>query len=173
VPWCATSTRTRLHQGDREERERLLDEARAAGQAGDELPRHPQGGGRPRGPYPQQCQESARLIAEALGWNDARTRVTFQSRFGKAEWLQPYTQQTLKPWAPQDRARGRDLPGFAADCLETLEEISMEVRDAFKAAGGRDFHYIPTTNDTPAFMTALAAIAQENLDAHAARPLDH
>jgi ferrochelatase len=63
-------------------------------------------------------------------------------------------------------------PGFAADCLETLEEISMEVRDAFKAAGGRDFHYIPTTNDTPAFMTALAAIAQENLDAHAARPLD-
>jgi ferrochelatase len=125
-------------------------------------------------PYPKQCQESARLIAEALGWNDARTLVTFQSRFGKAEWLQPYTQQTLEALGAAKTGRVDVIcPGFAADCLETLEEISMEVRDAFKAAGGRDFHYIPTTNDTPPFMTALAAIAQENLDAHAARPLDH
>jgi ferrochelatase len=124
-------------------------------------------------PYPKQCLESARLIATELGWNDARTVVTFQSRFGRAEWLQPYTLATLQALGAARTARVDVIcPGFAADCLETLEEIAQEGRHGFVAAGGRDFHYIPTTNDTPAFMTALAAIAQENLDAHAARPLD-
>jgi ferrochelatase len=124
-------------------------------------------------PYPKQCLESARLIATELGWNDARTVVTFQSRFGKAEWMQPYTAQTLGALGAA-RTRRVDVvcPGFAADCLETLEEIAREGKAHFVEAGGQELHYIPTTNDTPAFMTALAAIAQENLDADAARPLD-
>lgn len=124
-------------------------------------------------PYPGQCLETGRLIATELGWNDARTRVSFQSRFGRAQWLQPYTFDTLAELA-RDGAKRVDVvcPGFAADCLETLEEISLEGKEVFRQAGGREFHYIPTTNDTPAFMTALAAIAQENLNADAARPLD-
>jgi protoporphyrin/coproporphyrin ferrochelatase len=115
-------------------------------------------------PYETQCRESARLIATELGWNDARSLVTFQSRFGAQEWVKPYTAETLE-------ALGRDgvgrvdviCPGFAADCLETLEEIAQEGRDTFRKAGGKDFHYIPTTNDTPSWMTALATIVTENL----------
>lgn len=115
-------------------------------------------------PYPKQCLETARLIATELGWNDGRTRVTFQSRFGRAEWLQPYTASVLEELGAEKTGRVDVIcPGFAADCLETLEEISLEVRDVFKKAGGRDFHYIPTTNDSPAFMSALAALVQENL----------
>jgi ferrochelatase len=117
-------------------------------------------------PYEGQCRESARLIATELGWNDARTLVSFQSRFGAQEWLQPYTADTLA-------ALGRDgvgrvdviCPGFTADCLETLEEIAQEGRDAFRKAGGKEFHYIPTTNDMPPWMTALTIIAMENLQA--------
>jgi ferrochelatase len=124
-------------------------------------------------PYPKQCLRSAELIATELGWNDARTVVTFQSRFGKAEWLQPYTEPTLRELgAAKTRRVDVICPGFAADCLETLEEVSMEGKAAFVASGGGEFHYIPTTNDTPAFMAALAAITQENLNADAARPLD-
>ncbi len=116
-------------------------------------------------PYQAQCLESPRLIATELGWNDARTLVTFQSRFGKAEWIQPYTAETLGRLGAEGTGRVDVIcPGFAADCLETLEEISMEARDDFLRAGGKEFHYIPTTNDTPAFMTALAAITVEKLE---------
>jgi ferrochelatase len=116
-------------------------------------------------PYQAQCLKSAELIATELGWNDKRTVVSFQSRFGAAEWIQPYTSEVLA-------AMGRDgvgrvdvlCPGFAADCLETLEEIAIENRDVFRTAGGKDFHYIPTTNDTPAWMTALSIIAMEQLE---------
>jgi ferrochelatase len=116
-------------------------------------------------PYQSQCLVSARMIATELGWNDARTMTTFQSRFGAAEWIQPYTDATL-------RKLGRDgvgrvdvvCPGFAADCLETLEEISIEARQAFLDAGGKEFHYIPTTNETPAWMTALSIIVLEQLE---------
>ena len=122
-------------------------------------------------PYQQQCLESARLIATELGWNDARTLTTFQSRFGAAEWLQPYTDVTLKKLAKEGVGRvDVCCPGFAADCLETLEEISIEGRDEFLKAGGKEFHYIPTTNDTPAWMTALAIVALENLDGWAPAP---
>ncbi|MGZ5584511.1 MAG: ferrochelatase [Usitatibacter sp.] len=115
-------------------------------------------------PYAAQCRESGRLIAAELGWNDARTMVTFQSRFGAAEWLQPYTADTLRALGEQGVGRVDVIcPGFAADCLETLEEIALEGRDAFRAAGGKEFHYIPTTNDTPSWMTALTIIAMENL----------
>lgn len=115
-------------------------------------------------PYESQCRESARLIATELGWNDKRTVIAFQSRFGKAEWVKPYTADTLA-------ALGRDgtvrvdviCPGFAADCLESLEEIAIEGRDTFTKAGGKEFHYIATTNDTPAWLTALTQITMENL----------
>ena len=115
-------------------------------------------------PYEKQCRESARLIATELGWNDARTMVTFQSRFGAAEWLQPYTDATLRKLGAEGVGRVDVIcPGFAADCLETLEEIGIENRAVFLKAGGKEFHYIPTTNDTPAWMTALSILAMENL----------
>ncbi len=115
-------------------------------------------------PYQTQCLESARLIATELGWNDKRTVVVFQSRFGKAEWLKPYTSETLQALGREGVGRVDVIcPGFAADCLESLEEIALEGRDLFVNAGGKDFHYIPTTNDTPAWMTALTQITLENL----------
>ena len=115
-------------------------------------------------PYRDQCLESARLIAAELGWMDQRTVVTFQSRFGAAEWIKPYTADTLATLAKEGVGRvDVACPGFATDCLETLEEIAMECRDTFLQAGGKEFHYIPTTNDTPAWMTAISIIALENL----------
>ena len=115
-------------------------------------------------PYRDQCLTSAHLISEELGWMDQRTLMTFQSRFGAAEWVKPYTADTLARLGKEGVGRvDVACPGFAADCLETLEEISIEVRDIYLKAGGKDFHYIPTTNDTPAFMTALSIIALENL----------
>lgn len=115
-------------------------------------------------PYERQCRESARLIATELGWNDARTVVSFQSRFGAQEWLQPYTADVLADLGHRGVGRVDVIcPGFAADCLETLEEIAQLGRDQFREAGGRDFHYIPTTNDSPSWMTALAAMTLHNL----------
>lgn len=115
-------------------------------------------------PYQAQCLESGRLIATELGWNDARTLVTFQSRFGAQEWIQPYTDRTLEALGREGVGRVDVIcPGFAADCLETLEEIAQEGRDTFLRAGGKEFHYIPTTNDLPPWMTALAILAIENL----------
>jgi len=115
-------------------------------------------------PYAAQCRESARLIATELGWNDQRTIATFQSRFGAAEWLQPYTDATLKQLGKDGVGRVDVVcPGFAADCLETLEEIAQLGREQFLEAGGKEFHYIPSTNDTPAWMTALSILAMENL----------
>ena len=115
-------------------------------------------------PYAAQCRESARLIATELGWNDGRTIVTFQSRFGAAEWLQPYTAATLEQLGKDGVGRVDVVcPGFAADCLETLEEIAQLGREQFLGAGGKEFHYIPSTNDTPAWMTALSILAMENL----------
>ena len=124
-------------------------------------------------PYHCECHKSARLIATELGWNDERTLVTFQSRFGKAEWLQPYTDRTLADLGRKAVGRVDVIcPGFAADCLETLEEIAIEGRDAFLAAGGKEFNYIPTTNDSPAFMAALTRIALENLHGWASAEWD-
>ena len=124
-------------------------------------------------PYHCECHKSARLIATELGWNDERTLVTFQSRFGKAEWLQPYTDRTLADLGRKAVGRVDVIcPGFAADCLETLEEIAIEGRHAFLEAGGKEFNYIPTTNDSPAFMAALTRIALENLHGWASAEWD-
>ncbi len=90
--------------------------------------------------------------------------MTFQSRFGKAKWLEPYTEPTLITLA-QGGLKSVDVicPGFSADCLETLEEINQEARAAFLAAGGQRFSYIPCLNDHPAGMRALASVAEQHL----------
>ena len=115
-------------------------------------------------PYHCECRKTARLLAEWLGLQPAQYTVTFQSRFGKAKWLEPYTQPTLEAMARQGVGRVDVVcPGFTSDCLETLEEIGMECRDAFLAAGGKAFHYIPCLNDETEWIAALGNIAQQHL----------
>lgn len=108
-------------------------------------------------PYHCQCHKTGRLLAEALGLSKEQWLVTFQSRFGKAEWLQPYTDKTLEKLAG-DGVKSVDIvcPGFSADCLETIEEIEVENRDAFKEAGGESYTYIPALNDDPEHIQVLA-----------------
>lgn len=115
-------------------------------------------------PYHCECYKTARLLATQLGLTAEQYVVTFQSRFGKAEWLQPYTAPTLKQLAQQGVRRVDVMcPGFVSDCLETLEEIDMEVRQDFLDAGGREFHYIPCLNESAAWIHALADVAEEHL----------
>jgi ferrochelatase len=115
-------------------------------------------------PYHAQCQATARLLGERLRLKPAQILVTFQSRFGKAEWLQPYTEPTLVGLARQGVKRVDVMcPGFSADCLETLEEIGQEARDAFLAAGGAEFHYIPCLNDRHEWIAALSDLAIRHL----------
>ena len=115
-------------------------------------------------PYHCECQKTGRLLAEALGLDAKQYRLTFQSRFGRAEWLQPYTDKTL---AELGRAGTGHVdvvaPGFTADCLETLEELAMEGRATFLKAGGKAFRYIPALNEHPRWIEALGRIALENL----------
>jgi ferrochelatase len=115
-------------------------------------------------PYHCECQKTGRLLAAALGLRDGEWRLSFQSRFGRAEWLQPYTAATLHELGAKGVARVDIIcPGFTADCLETLEEIAIEGRQEFTAAGGREFHYIPALNDSPAFISALATIVEQQV----------
>lgn len=115
-------------------------------------------------PYHCECRKTARLLAEALQLGASQYTVSFQSRFGKAKWLEPYTEPTVQALARAGNQRVDVVcPGFIADCLETLEEIAQEVRDAFKAAGGREFHYIPCLNDQTEWIHALGAIAVQHL----------
>jgi ferrochelatase len=115
-------------------------------------------------PYHCEARKTARLLAERLGLPDGRCLVTFQSRFGKAKWLEPATEPTLIKLA-QEGVRRVDVvcPGFTSDCLETLEEIDQEVREAFLHAGGQAFHYIPCLNTHPAWIDALQHIALNHL----------
>ncbi len=115
-------------------------------------------------PYHCECHKTARLLAQELELTKEQYRVTFQSRFGKAKWLEPYTEPTLVALA-QAGVKRVDVacPGFTSDCLETLEEIAQEGREAFLHAGGQEFHYIPCLNDTPAWIEALGQLAQRHL----------
>ena len=115
-------------------------------------------------PYHCHCHKTARLLAEHLQLPREEVLVTFQSRFGKAKWLEPYTEPTLRTLAEQG-LKSVDVmcPGFVADCLETLEEIAQEARDAFLESGGTRFGYVPCLNDQPAWIAALSAIAQQHL----------
>ncbi|MBC7444295.1 MAG: ferrochelatase [Polaromonas sp.] len=110
--------------------------------------------------YHCECHKTARLLAENLGLAPDRWQLTFQSRFGKAKWLEPYTEPTLVKLA-QAGLKSVDLvcPGFTGDCLETLEEISMEARHAFLEAGGTGFSYIDCLNDSPQWMAALSELS--------------
>ncbi|HEV8692185.1 MAG TPA: ferrochelatase, partial [Ideonella sp.] len=115
-------------------------------------------------PYHCQCQKTARLLSESLGLAPHEWRISFQSRFGRAKWLGPATTAVLKDLAASGTKRVDVIcPGFAADCLETLEEINQEGRELFLHAGGQAFHYIACLNDSPAGMTALAELAQRHL----------
>jgi len=115
-------------------------------------------------PYHCECHKTARLLAARLGLGLDEYVVTFQSRFGKAEWLQPYTAPTLVKFAKEGVRRVDVLcPGFTSDCLETLEEIAMEAKRSFLTAGGKEFHYIPCLNESPAWISALAEIAEQHL----------
>jgi len=115
-------------------------------------------------PYHCECFKTARLLAEHLGLGKEQFKVTFQSRLGRAKWLQPYTEPTLIAMAKAGVQRVDVVcPGFTSDCLETLEEIAMEGRAAFLQAGGKEFGYIPCLNDDPEWITALCNLAQQHL----------
>lgn len=115
-------------------------------------------------PYHCECYKTARLLAEQLGLSKDQYVITFQSRLGRAEWLQPYTATTVRELAKQGLKRVDVVcPGFIADCLETLEEIAMEVKGEFLQAGGKEFHYIPCLNESPEWLRALAEISEQHL----------
>ena len=115
-------------------------------------------------PYYCECHKTARLLAEHLGLTAQQYRLTFQSRFGKAQWLQPYTEPTLVELAKSGLKRVDVIcPGFVSDCLETLEEISQEARQAFLDAGGQEFHYIACLNDRSDWIDAMGQICRQHL----------
>lgn len=116
-------------------------------------------------PYPQRCEASTRAIVQALGLRDDEWTLTYQSRFGKERWLEPATDATLQAMAARGVRRVDVVcPGFAVDCLETLEEIAMQNAELFHAAGGEALRYIPCLNDAPAHADALAALARRGAD---------
>jgi ferrochelatase len=110
-------------------------------------------------PYHCECHKTARLVAEHLGLEAGRWAVSFQSRFGGAEWLKPYTSDLLKEWA-RSGVTSVDVicPGFSADCLETLEEINIENRNLFIQTGGKNYRYIPALNDSRYHIEALVEL---------------
>ena len=115
-------------------------------------------------PYPEQCHSTARLVAEKLGLEDGRWHVAFQSRFGRAKWVTPYTDQTLKEWGKEGVKRVDVVcPGFPVDCLETLEEIGQENRRYFLEAGGRNYDYIPALNLRADHAEALAGLVTRHV----------
>jgi ferrochelatase len=115
-------------------------------------------------PYHCECLKTGRLLAEELGLSKEQYVVSFQSRFGKAEWVKPYTTATLLELGKQKTKRVDVVcPGFVADCLETLEEIAMEGKEDFQHAGGGEYHYIPCLNDRSDWMRAFTDLVMQNL----------
>jgi protoporphyrin/coproporphyrin ferrochelatase len=115
-------------------------------------------------PYYCHCAETTRLLRAALGSSEERLRMTFQSRFGRAEWLKPYTADTVAELARGGVKRLAVVtPGFAADCLETLEEIAVENADYFREAGGEHFAAIPCLNDSAEGIVVIEAVARREL----------
>ena len=115
-------------------------------------------------PYAEQCRATARLLRARLGLDEAQCPLSFQSRVGREVWLSPYTDATVRRLAGEG-VRRLDVacPGFAVDCLETLEEIAMQNRDFFTAAGGESLRYIPALNDGAEQVRSLAALARRHL----------
>ena len=117
-------------------------------------------------PYADRCRITAQLVAEALHLKDDEWAISFQSRFGKQEWVKPYTDQLLQHWAKQGVKSVQVLsPAFSADCLETLEELAIQNAELFQQAGGGSYAYIPALNSDQAHIDLLAGLVQANLDA--------
>jgi ferrochelatase len=115
-------------------------------------------------PYHCQCAKTTRLLREHLGWDKDKLQLTFQSRFGPAEWLKPYTDETVKALAERGvKKLAIVTPGFTADCLETIEEIGVENRDIFIEHGGEDFARIDCLNASPEGMDVLEAVVKREL----------
>lgn len=115
-------------------------------------------------PYYRHCEQTARLLADRLGLAEHQWRLCFQSRFGRQEWLQPYTDDTLVELARAGVGKVQVIcPGFSADCLETLEEVALTNRDIFLRAGGRDYGYIPCLNARDDHIDALVSLINDNL----------
>ncbi|CBL44711.1 Protoheme ferro-lyase [gamma proteobacterium HdN1] len=110
-------------------------------------------------PYPEECAATAHRVAEKLGLSNSDYALAFQSRFGRQEWVKPYTDHLLAEWGQQG-IRSIDVicPGFAADCLETLEEITIRGTEQFHTSGGKTLNYIPCLNDQPTHAEALAQL---------------
>ncbi|MFT0860897.1 ferrochelatase [Ancylobacter sp. G4_0304] len=115
-------------------------------------------------PYQCYCHQTTRLVREKLGWPEGKLKLTFQSRFGKEEWLQPYTDKTVEALAKSGVKKLAVItPGFVADCLETLEEIGGENAEIFLHNGGEKFHFIPCLNDSDGGMAVLEAVVKREL----------
>ena len=115
-------------------------------------------------PYSCFCQKTARLVSEELGLSEDDYQVCFQSRFGPEEWLQPYTDKTLESWAEGGMESVDTIcPGFAVDCLETLEEMAVENRDGFLENGGKQYQYIPCLNDSDDQINLMVDLVNTNL----------
>ena len=117
-------------------------------------------------PYADRCRITGKLVAEALGLNEDQYAISFQSRFGKQEWIKPYTDVLLEDWAKQGVKSIQVMsPAFSADCLETLEELAIENAETFKALGGESYSYIPALNSREDHLRLLNSLLQANLDA--------
>lgn len=117
-------------------------------------------------PYADRCRITGKLVAEALGLSEDQYAISFQSRFGKQEWIKPYTDVLLEDWAKQGVKSIQVMsPAFSADCLETLEELAIENAETFKALGGESYRYIPALNSREDHLRLLNSLLQANLDA--------
>lgn len=115
-------------------------------------------------PYHCQCLKTTRLVREYLGWPKEKLMVTFQSRFGPAQWLQPYTDETLEALPAQGKKRVAVVaPAFSVDCIETLEELAITGKEQFEHAGGERYAYIPCLNDSDGGMTMLESVVRKEL----------
>lgn len=114
-------------------------------------------------PYRAQCEITARLLAEEMGWRADQVAFVFQSRFGREPWLEPYADETIKALPSRGVSRIAVIcPGFTADCLETIEEMGMTNREVFEHEGGHEYRMIPCLNDHPAWLDAMARIVERN-----------
>ncbi|WP_180128270.1 MULTISPECIES: ferrochelatase [unclassified Acinetobacter] len=117
-------------------------------------------------PYADRCRVTGHLVAQALGLNEDQYEISFQSRFGKQEWVKPYTDATLEAWGKQGVKSVQVMsPAFSADCLETLEELALQNAETFQAAGGGEYGYIPALNARDDHVALLNLLLQANLDA--------
>ena len=117
-------------------------------------------------PYADRCRITGKLVAKALGLSEDQYAISFQSRFGKQEWVKPYTDALIEEWGKQGVKSIQGMsPAFSADCLETLEELAMENADTFKANGGERYSYIPALNSREDHLQLLNSLLQANLDA--------